>query len=146
MDPCTSVVGVYWDGAFCRPIICCCEGPDCADTWDTPGECLAEHLECDLNECGVTGGYCDYGDATVPACHEGYGRDHYLGGLVPGVCGMGVCCAPCPDPTDPGVSYISHDPLECMGIDWDCFDPDYIGFDNECGCGCRPVPEYNLPG
>jgi hypothetical protein len=126
-DPCLSVAGVWWDGEFCQPITCCCEGPDCDRTWGTWQECLAAHRDCSLDACAATGGYCDYGDAVIPTCLEGYGKDW----TVADTCGLGVCCAPCP--TD---GYISRDPEECARIDFDCV-PETVHFDNECGCGCR---------
>lgn len=130
-DPCMSVAGVWWNGTFCQPIICCCEGPDCAATWDTWQECLAVHTTCALNECAATGGYCDYGDAVIPTCLDGYGKDF---SITAGICGLGVCCAPCPVAGD-GVNYVSHDPSECARIDYTCA-TGWVGFDNECGCGC----------
>lgn len=44
----------------------------------------------------------------------------------------------CPDPADPNVVYLSHDPLECAAGLWNgCgFDTHEIWFDNGCGCGC----------
>jgi hypothetical protein len=130
--PCMSVAGVYWNGTFCQPIVCCCEGADCDETWGTWRECLDVHRGCPLNPCAVTGGYCDYGDLVEPTCLDGYGKDY---GIAAGTCGLGVCCAPCPNPDDAGVRYVSDDPSVCARIDYGC-DPGWVGFDNECGCGC----------
>jgi hypothetical protein len=134
-DPCGSVVGWSWDGDFCQPIICCCEGPDCADTWDTLEGCRAARFECTANACARTGGYCDYSDYTQPVCLEGYFGDSALTTANPGVCGLGICCAPCPDPEDPAVHYAGSSPLECADIDFACNATQRF-FDNECGCGC----------
>src|SRR5688572_24421490 len=41
----------------------------------------------------------------------------------------------CPDPRDPEVRYVSHDPEECSRIDFDCSPPQTL-FSDECGCGC----------
>lgn len=130
-DPCLSVAGVWWNGTFCQPIVCCCDGPDCGATWPTWPECLAAHRGCALNDCAATGGYCDYGDAVIPTCLEGYGKDF---SIAPGTCGLGVCCAPCPVESA-SASYVSHDPSECARIDYACA-TGWVGFDNECGCGC----------
>jgi hypothetical protein len=131
-DPCMSVAGVWWSGEFCQPIVCCCEGADCNQTWSTWQACLDAHRECTLNACAATGGYCDYGDAVIPTCLEGYGKDF---SVAAGTCGLGVCCAPCPVDGAAGVSYVSHDPSECARIDYTCA-TGWVGFDNECGCGC----------
>ncbi|MDY0000217.1 MAG: hypothetical protein RBU30_02865 [Polyangia bacterium] len=134
-DPCVNLVGYYWDGAFCAPIRCCCEGPDCGGTYSTLEACLDARAECTENACAVAGGTCNYGDAVIPTCDEGYGTDYSITETSPGACGLGVCCTPCPDPTQEGVWYAAHSPIECADIDFDCFD---LGrhFDNECGCGC----------
>jgi hypothetical protein len=131
-DPCQSVVGVFWNGSSCQPLVCCCAGPDCDQTWDTWQGCLAAHRGCELNACAATGGYCDYGDFVTPTCLAGYGKDW---SIADGTCGLGVCCAPCPV-EGAEVGYVSHDPQACQGIDFDCF-PEWVPFDNECGCGCR---------
>lgn len=135
-DPCTTIVGYRWDGAFCSPIRCCCEGPDCGETYATVDACQAAHGHCTDNACAEAGGHCLYGDYAPPSCGEGYGNDWYATADAPDACGMGVCCTPCPDPADPDVSYVSEDPAECADIDFDCFAPDVRPFDNECGCGC----------
>jgi hypothetical protein len=140
MDPCTSVIGYYWDGSFCQPILCCCEGPDCAETWDTAEQCWAARATCPTNACGDAQGYCMYGDYVQPACHEGFGTHWQWNEAHPGQCGMGVCCTPCPDENTPGVWYASHDPAECATIDIDCFSDPMNQFDNECGCGCVEPP------
>ncbi len=136
-DPCVNVEGAWWDGEFCMPIICCCEGPDCDDTYDDPASCLAGHSHCDLNSCAATGGYCEYGDFVPPTCHEGYGQayDPNVYEQDPNVCGLGICCSPCPDPDDPDVDYVYHDPDLCNQNNWACL-PETISFSNECGCGC----------
>jgi hypothetical protein len=136
MDPCASVAGYSWDGSFCQPIICCCEGPDCAETWATAEECWDARETCPTNECGEARGYCMYGDAEQPVCWEGFGTDWQWNYTHPGVCGMGVCCTPCPDESDAGVWYASHDPVECEGIDIDCWPDVSNSFYSECGCGC----------
>lgn len=33
--------------------------------------------------------------------------------------------------------YVSHDPAECQGIDFDCA-TESVPFVDECGCGCSP--------
>ena len=138
-DPCMSVVGAWWDGEFCMPIICCCEGPDCGDTYNDPDSCLEAHSHCELNSCAATGGYCEYGDFIPPTCHEGYGAayDPDVYEQDPHVCDMGVCCSPCPDPEDPEVEYVYEDPAQCDAGDWACLPlPGSLTFSNECGCGC----------
>ncbi len=140
MDPCTNVSGYYWDGSFCRPIICCCEGPDCAETWDTADQCWAARATCPTNACGDAQGYCLYGDYVQPTCSDGFGTDWRWNEAHSGECGMGVCCTPCPDESDPGVWYASHDPAECETIDIDCFPNQQNSFYNECGCGCVDSP------
>jgi hypothetical protein len=135
-DPCASVAGFFWDGGSCRPILCCCEGPDCAQTYDTAEECWAARATCPTSACGQARGYCQVGDAAPPGCDEGFGTDWRWNEAHPGVCGMGVCCTPCPDDTTPGVWYASHDPAECADLDIDCFPQPALLFDNECGCGC----------
>lgn len=132
-DPCVNVVGYFWDGTFCAPIRCCCEGPYCNETYDTLEACLDSRAECLDNACAEAGGTCNYGDAVVPTCDPEYGTNYAITSSHPGVCGMGVCCTPCPN--GPGVSYVSHDPAQCADIDFDCFDQGEH-FDNECGCGC----------
>lgn len=138
-DPCGSVSGFYWDGTFCSPIICCCEGPDCAETWDTVEACQNARSTCPTNACGEAQGHCLYGDAVIPQCQAGFGANWEMNQNHPGVCGMGVCCTPCPDENAPGVWYASHDPVACAGIDIDC-DPVENSFYNECGCGCTDSP------
>ena len=138
MDPCASVAGYYWDGDFCSPIICCCEGPDCAHTYQTVEQCMHERRQCAENPCAAASGYCNYGDAVVPTCVDGHGRDDYINNTNPGVCGMGICCTPCPDENAPGVTYFGHSPQECADIDWGCY-ANTRSFDNECGCGCIPL-------
>lgn len=135
-DPCETIVGYQWDGAFCRPVRCCCTGSDCDDMHMTLEECIQDRLGCMENACASAGGYCDYGDAVPPACSSGYGRDDLLMQNDPGVCGMGICCTPCPEDGDPGVFYASHSKEECEIMDWDCIYPEYTSFYNECGCGC----------
>lgn len=132
-DPCGGVVGAYWDGAQCQPIICCCEGADCGETYATSDECLAAHADCALDACALTGGFCAQGDAVEPTCPEGYG-----GALVDvgGACGMGKCCAVCPGQDDPDVSYAASDPATCAALVVACADG-WSPWANECGCGCR---------
>ena len=132
-DPCVNVAGAYWDGAFCLPIVCCCEGPDCGETYATPAECLAARADCALDACAMMGGYCDPGDYVEPTCSAGYGG---AWGDVGGACGLGKCCAPCPDEDDPDVTYVAHDPGTCAVIDYFC-DQGWPYWGNECGCGCR---------
>ena len=134
-DPCTTPVGVYWDGESCQPIRCCCEGPDCGATYATADECLADHVDCSTNACTLAAGYCLYGDAVEPTCDDGWGTA--LGLQVDGVCGMGKCCAPCPAEDDPDVDYVAHSPEECAVIDYDCFSDGWVSWSSECGCGCR---------
>ena len=38
-------------------------------------------------------------------------------------------------PRGPGVTYISHDPEECLTLQFICADGE-VRFDSECGCGC----------
>jgi hypothetical protein len=130
---CETQDGVSWDGTCCTPIRCCCQGPDCGATWTRWQDCLAAHEGCGLGACAATGGFCLYGDAVVPTCPPGYGKDP--AGMEAGECGLGACCAPCPDPADPRVSYVSHAPATCAAADFTCA-PDATTFDNECGCGC----------
>jgi hypothetical protein len=134
-DPCSSVTGAWWDGEFCRPILCCCEGPDCDQVYPGSTSCVAAHADCDLNACASTGGYCDYGDFVEPTCVDGYGKDHTVTQQEPDVCGLGVCCAPCPDPESPDVTYVADDPEQCAVVYYQC-EPGERSFSNECGCGC----------
>lgn len=134
-DPCVSVVGYFWDGSFCSPIRCCCEGPDCGSTYATLQACLDARGGCLDNACAEAGGVCEYGDFVMPTCAPEYGTDFSITEANPGTCGLGVCCTPCPDPSLPGVSYVGQSPAECADIDFDCFDL-ARHFDNECGCGC----------
>ena len=138
-DACADLVGYRWDGEFCRPVTCCCEGADCGDMYLEREGCVMAHWGCSENACSETGGYCDYGDFVEPTCLEGYGKDWQVVQEDPDACGMGVCCAPCPDPNAEGVWYLSTDPLDCLAADWDCFDDNLVSFENECGCGCRPL-------
>ncbi len=48
----------------------------------------------DCNACEQTGGYCDPGDYDKPACKEGFHEDEAIVTDNPGVCGLGICCAP----------------------------------------------------
>ncbi len=96
-DPCVDVAGYFWDGSFCQPILCCCEGPDCAETWDTAEQCWAARATCPTNACGDARGYCLYGDYTQPSCHEGFRMDPDWNDLHPGECGLGICCTPSPE-------------------------------------------------
>ena len=135
-EACANLVGYYWDGAACAPILCCCEGPDCGETYDTAEACGAAHAACTDNACVAAGGTCAEGDFVLPTCSNGYGQFGLVERETPGVCGLGVCCTPCPAP-GAGVSYTSRSPAECpTAIDWDCMDPEVIPFNNECGCGC----------
>lgn len=38
-------------------------------------------------------------------------------------------------PRGPGVTYISHDPEECLTLQFICAEGQ-VRFDSECGCGC----------
>lgn len=139
-DPCADTVGWRWDGGFCRPVQCCCEGPDCGAMYATREACVTSRQGCLDNTCAIEGGYCDYGDYTPGACQDGYYVDEELTQQEPGVCGMGSCCAPCLEPVGTDFGYIGHSPQECADIDWDCFSPDFLPFENACGCGCyRPL-------
>jgi hypothetical protein len=55
------------------------------------------------------------------------------------------CGASCPDSNDPGVGYITHDPLECATIKFFCL-PGSKPFSNDCGCGCIEEPEPKTCG
>ncbi len=41
--------------------------------------------------------------------------------------------------TQPGATYVSRDPQECIAITYICPEGQQ-GFFNECGCGCEPIP------
>lgn len=45
------------------------------------------------------------------------------------------CNLDCPDVNASGVSYVSHEPLQCAALDFLC-DEGHESFDNACGCGC----------
>jgi hypothetical protein len=138
-DACVDIVGYFWNGQNCSPIICCCEGPDCHETYATFRECIEDRLHCVDNACADAGGYCNDTTSEFRECIDGYGRNFQIEQDNPGVCGPGICCTPCPDPDDPLVWYAGFTDEECNQIDWDCFDPDFVNFHNECGCGCRPL-------
>jgi hypothetical protein len=133
-EPCMTPAGVYWNGTFCQPIICCCQGPDCGATYATPAACLAARGACATNQCATTGGYCEYGDYVVPTCLAGYGKD-ITGAGGSGTCGLGVCCVPCPE-ASATFTYVAHSPATCATIDYAC-PQGWLGWENECGCGCR---------
>ena len=44
--PCVSIVGYTWTGSDCSPVVCSCEGADCASMYPTVGECLGAHVGC----------------------------------------------------------------------------------------------------
>ncbi|AUX39670.1 uncharacterized protein SOCE26_010650 [Sorangium cellulosum] len=102
---------------------CGCIGPEpeaCPDPNDPEVHYVSrDELECQL---------IDF------ICPEG---QEYMSG-IPAACGCG-CIGPepaaCPDPRDPEVRYVSHDPGECAVIDFDCSPPERF-FSGECGCGC----------
>jgi hypothetical protein len=41
--------------------------------------------------------------------------------------------------TQPGATYVSRDPQECIAITYTCPEGEQ-GFFNDCGCGCEPIP------
>jgi hypothetical protein len=41
----------------------------------------------------------------------------------------------CPDPNDPAVEYLSHDPTACAAMLFACEEGQTL-FTDECGCGC----------
>jgi hypothetical protein len=53
-------------------------------------------------------------------------------------------CADCPDPLDPGVLYVSDDPLECAALLFQCPDGQET-FNDECGCGCIDPAASSCP-
>jgi hypothetical protein len=99
---------------------------------------------------GCEPGYAGICDCTCPgpAGYEGGG----CAGCAPGCFVYQACVASppiCPDPSDPAVHYLSHDPLTCQAADFVCQD-EQLQFDGECGCGCvdllPPVcPDPNDP-
>lgn len=138
-DGCIDEVGSYWDGAFCSPIICCCEGPDCAQTYATHADCVAAHLACMDEVCIDAGGYCASGSGWSGGCAVGHHENDALASVNPGLCGGGVCCTPCLEPDALEIDYIASSPEACADIDWDCFSPGWVNFENACGCGCARV-------
>ena len=74
-EPCVNEVGAYWDGERCQPILCCCEGPDCDETYETMEDCVAARTSCP--------GPQDAGEA----CGQSAGGANCKEGLV--------CCYPC---------------------------------------------------
>lgn len=32
------------------------------------------------------------------------------------------------------IDYMGTSPEVCVDIDWDCFSPGWVSFENECGC------------
>jgi hypothetical protein len=87
------------------------------------------------NACARASGFCLQGDFVEPQCPGGYGVDNWALEEDPEACGLGVCCTPCPDSSDPRVEYVSDSPQECATIDFDCLGDDRP-FNNACGCGC----------
>lgn len=102
-DNCETVVGYKWDGAFCRPVDCCCTGSHCDGMYPNLEACVEDRMHCTENECALQGGYCDYGDVVPPTCATGYKCDDLLVQNEPGVCGLGVCCTPCPEEGESGI-------------------------------------------
>ncbi|MFH2008738.1 MAG: hypothetical protein ABI333_19280 [bacterium] len=138
-DACVNEVGTFWDGEYCRPIICCCEGPDCAETYATHADCVADRSTCMDEVCTETGGYCAPGDGWGAGCAVGHHPNDVLVGANPGLCGGGACCTPCVEPDFLEIDYMAYSPEQCAMIDWDCFSPGWTNFENECGCGCARV-------
>lgn len=132
-DACMDIVGYFWDGAYCQPIICCCEGPDCDQTYATLADCVDARTSCFSEACTDTGGYCSSAFPPGDQCAVGHFPNE---SFAPGVCGGGTCCSPCLEPDSPQVDYIAHSPEACATIDWDCFSPGWLNFENACGCGC----------
>jgi hypothetical protein len=47
VGPCAAIVGYKWDGLMCVAISgCSCEGPGCADLYDSGDACAAAHADC----------------------------------------------------------------------------------------------------
>lgn len=47
VGPCAAIVGYKWDGQTCVALSgCSCEGPGCADLYDTGEACAAAHADC----------------------------------------------------------------------------------------------------
>ena len=121
------------DGASAVDATSVVDGATASDAAEIPSCGDFDQATCDWKS------YCEPGcsgscDCTCP------GPEGYEG------CGCGGCpeqcftfsmCVDigCPDEGDPAVSYVSHDPLACAVIDFDCF-PNAYGFSDECGCGC----------
>lgn len=101
-------------------------GGACPDPSD-PG---VHYVSQDPDECALIDFVCAEGQTlmTEPGCGCG--------------CIDGESPPPaCPDPGEPGVRYVSHEPNECALIDFDCSPPEEL-FSSECGCGCLgPAPE-----
>ncbi len=138
-DGCVDPVGFYWDGGFCQPVICCCEGPDCAETYATFEACVDHRSQCFSDVCTDAGGYCTPDAPSAGVCGAGYRNNEAVIASTPGACGGGLCCTPCLDPDSSQVDYMGHSPEACAVMDWDCFSPGWASFQNDCGCGCYLV-------
>jgi hypothetical protein len=44
--PCVNVVGYTWTGSDCTPVVCSCEGADCASMYQTDAECRSARAQC----------------------------------------------------------------------------------------------------
>jgi hypothetical protein len=69
VGPCTTVLGVFWDGLSCRALSGCqCQGADCDQGYDSIDACQAAHADCPaVSQCGGPDGltcapleWCDY--------------------------------------------------------------------------------------
>lgn len=122
-------------------------GVGCSGTDEGAGRATEEPLA--ESRQGV-GEFCG-GFAAIP-CPEGLvcvddPRDQCDPATGGADCG-GICVRPhkakkdktkCDDKSDPTLSYISQDPVQCLTLRFACAEG-YVPFFNECGCGCQLSP------
>jgi hypothetical protein len=77
---CATNIGYAWDGAQCRPILCDCQGSDCAALFATADACDHAHRAC-YAEHGVSRACTTHADCVVQTR---------------------TCCASCSPGSDPG--------------------------------------------
>ena len=84
--PCVTIVGYTWTGANCAPVVCSCDGADCASMYRTETECRGARAACagpftcvnpvpvtrGGSSTGPSGGFvkCENGDVHRPAPSE----------------------------------------------------------------------------
>jgi hypothetical protein len=77
--PCVSIVGYTWTGSDCAPVVCNCEGADCASMYATEAECRNARVDCGATPVISTAcernSDCVLAERTCCACGEPSARD-----------------------------------------------------------------------